>query len=167
MSLNRRQLMKSTSSIVAALTLPSLGTQAQELPARITGLTASQLSAAIRTRQVSCVEVMRAYLARIHRYNPVYNVVVSLIDDDTLVAQAELADRALEKDEYWGWMHGMPHAVKNLSNAAGLETSYGSRIFAGTIAEEDALHVARIRAQARLGKCTRPMSRCGETTGAS
>lgn len=158
MNLNRRQLMKSTSSIVAALTLPSLGTRAQELPARITGMTASQLSAAIRTRQVSCVEVMRAYLARIHRYNPVYNVVVSLIDDDTLVAQAELADRALEKDEYWGWMHGMPHAVKNLSNAAGLETSYGSRIFAGTIAEEDALHVARIRAQGAIfiGKTNTP-----------
>lgn len=150
--------MKSTSSIVAALTLPSLGTRAQELPARITAMTASQLSAAIRTRQVSCVEVMRAYLERIHRYNPVYNVVVSMADDDSLVAQAELADQALGADEYWGWMHGMPHAVKNLSNAEGLETSFGSRIFAGTIAQEDALHVSRIRAQGAIfiGKTNTP-----------
>jgi amidase len=121
-------------------------------------MSASQLSVAIRERQVSCVEVMQAYLERIHRYNPVYNAIVSIVDDDELIKQAELADRALDKQEYWGWMHGMPHAVKDLSNAAGLETSRGSRIFAGTIADEDDLHIARIRAQGAIfiGKTNTP-----------
>ena len=134
-SLNRRRFLKSTSGLGAALTLPLLHTGtplAQELPAEITSVNASQLSAAIRDRQVSCVEVMQAYLERIHHYNPVYNAIVSMVDDDELIKQAELADRALDKNEYWGWMHGMPHAVKDLANAEGLETSYGSRIFAGT-----------------------------------
>ena len=58
-----------------------------------------------------------------------------MVDDDQALRQAELADNALAKDEYWGWMHGMPHAIKNLSNAKGLETSNGSPIFAGTIAD--------------------------------
>ncbi len=89
-------------------------------------MSASQLSAAIRTRQVSCVEVMRAYLERIHHYNPIYNAIVSMVDDDELYRQAELADRALDNDEYWGWMHGMPHAVKNLADVQGLESSQGS-----------------------------------------
>ena len=137
-SLNRRQFLKSTSSLGAALTLPLLRTGtvlAQDVPVDITSMRASQLSAAIRERQVRCVEVMQAYLERIHRYNPVYNAIVSMVDDDELIKQAELADRALDQDEYWGWMHGMPHAVKDLANAKGLETSSGSRIFAGRIAE--------------------------------
>jgi amidase len=131
---------------------------ASDLPADITDLSASNLSAAIRQRHVTCVEVMQAYLQRIHRYNPSYTAIVSMLDDDELIAQAELADAALDNDEYWGWMHGMPHAIKDLSNAKGLETSEGSPIFAGTIAEEDDLHVARIRQQGAIfiGKTNTP-----------
>ena len=81
-----------------------------------------------------------------------------MVDDNELVKQAELADQALDRDDYWGWMHGMPHAVKNLANAKGLETSSGSPIFADTIAEEDDLHIARIRAEGAIfiGKTNTP-----------
>lgn len=128
------------------------------MPISITGMSASRLSNAIRARHVSCVEVMRAYLERIQRYNPVYTAVVSMVDEDLLMKQAELADRALDRNEYWGWMHGMPHAVKDLANAKGLETSLGSRLFAGTMADEDDLHIARIRGQGAIfiGKTNTP-----------
>ena len=118
---------------------------AAELPADITALTASQLSAAIRERQVSCVEVMQAYLERIQRYNPLYNALVSLRDPDECIADARVADEDLARSEYRGWMHGMPHAVKDLSNAAGLPTSNGSPLAAGTMPEADDPHIARIR----------------------
>ena len=126
------------------MTLPP-SISSSEIPSDITALSASRLSAAIRQRHVTCVEVMQAYLQRIHRYNPVYNAIVSMIDDDAALRQAELADRALDNDEYWGWMHGMPLAIKDDANVAGMPTSGGSPIFAGTIAEEDDLLVARIR----------------------
>ena len=160
-SFNRRQFLQGTSGLGAALALPLLRSRAslgQELPSEVTGMNASQLSEAIRGRQVRCIEVMQAYLERIHRFNPVYNAVVSMVDDDALIRQAENADRALDKNEYWGWMHGMPHAVKDLANAKGLESSYGSRIFAGTIADADDLHIARIRAQGAIfiGKTNTP-----------
>ena len=121
-------------------------------------MSASRLSAAIKGRQISCQEVMQAYLQRIHRYNPVYNAVVSMVEDDKLMRQAKLAEDELDRGIYRGWMHGMPHAVKDLANASGLETSQGSRIFAGTIAEEDDLHIARIRAQGAIfiGKTNTP-----------
>lgn len=148
------------------MSIDSRALSAQELPADITDMSASQLSGAIRARQVSCVEVMQAYLRRIRRYNPVYNAIVSLLDDDTLLEQARAADRALERSEYWGWMHGMPHAVKDLANAKGLETSCGSRIYAGTIATEDDLHIARIRAQGAIfiGKTNTPELGLGSQT---
>ena len=93
---------------------------------------------------------MQAYLQRIHRYNPVYNAIVSMADDDVLVRQAELADEALAKGEYWGWMHGMPHAVKDLSNAEGFPTSRGSPIYAGTMAGQDSFMIGRIRRQGAI-----------------
>jgi len=123
---------------------------AQDMPTDITAMTATQLSVAIRSRNVSCVEVMKAYLKRIHRINPTYNLIVSMVDDDLLINQAEFADQALSKDEYWGWMHGMPHAVKDLANARGLESSYGSPLHAGTIAQADDIHISRIRGKGAI-----------------
>ncbi|MGI9261312.1 MAG: amidase [Woeseiaceae bacterium] len=140
-----------------AISLPA-DILAADMPADITDMSASQLSAAIRQRHVSCVEVMQAYLQRIARYNPTYNAIVSMLPEDEVLAQAELADRALDNEEYWGWMHGMPHAIKNLSNAKGLENSEGSPMLAGTIADADDLHVARIRAEGAIffGKTNTP-----------
>ena len=139
---------------------------ASDLPADITELDASDLSAAIRQRHVTCVEVMQAYLDRIHRYNPVYNAIVSMVEDDALLQQAELADTALENDEYWGWMHGMPLAIKDDTNVEGMPTSHGSPIFAGTMAQEDDLLVSRIRRQGPIfiGKTNLPEFGMGSQT---
>ncbi|MBT73523.1 MAG: amidase, partial [Gammaproteobacteria bacterium] len=95
-----------------------------------------------------------------------YNAIISMVDDAELMHQAEQADRALDQGEYWGWMHGMPHAVKDLADARGLESSYGSRIFAGTIASEDNLPTARIRAQGAIfiGKTNVPEFGLGSQT---
>jgi len=123
---------------------------ASELPADLTELSASALSTAIRQREASCVEVMQAYLSRIHRYNPVYNAIVSLVDDDELLAQAREADRELDRGEYRGWMHGMPHAIKDVRPAAGLPFTSGSPMFADRIAEVDHPLAANIRADGAI-----------------
>ena len=149
-TLSRRSLLKVTAGFAVVPLLHRHKFLAQELSSDITSISASQLSVAIHERQVSCVEVMQAYLKIIHRYNPTYNVIVSMLDDDHLLKQAQLADLALDRQEYWGWMHGMPHAVKDLANAKGLQTSYGSPIHAGTIAQADDIHIARIRSQGAI-----------------
>ena len=151
--MNRRGFLGSATGLGIALAFPTIRSTtlwASQLPADLVDLSASRLSAAIRRRQVSCVEVMQAYLQQIHRYNPVYNAIVSMADDDVLVSRAELADQALARGEYWGWMHGMPHAVKDLRNVEGFPTSQGSPIYAGTMAEQDGFMVARIRNQGAI-----------------
>ena len=149
--MDRREFMGRASVSVASL--PFIRTRsilASELPSDLTEMSASVLSAAIKQRHVSCKEVMQAYLERIHRYNPVYNAVVSMRDDETLVAEATAADKALDKGEYRGWMHGMPHAVKDLRDVSGLPTSMGSPIFASKIADADGFVIARIRKQGAI-----------------
>jgi amidase len=137
-----------------------------DLPGDLTDMSASRLSMAIRQRDVSCVEVMQAYLARVHRYNPIYNAIVSMVEDDVLIGQARDADQALAKGEYRGWMHGMPHAVKDIINVQGLPTSMGSTLFAGTVAKEDDFVVARIRRHGPIfiGKTNLPEFGIGSQT---
>lgn len=111
----------------------------------ITDWSALDLSNAIRTKEVSCVEVMTAYLKRIHQYNPVYNAIISMVSDDALMIQALKADEALAKGDYWGWMHGMPHAVKDLAPLAGMRHTEGSLLFKDRVASEDSPLIAKIR----------------------
>ena len=91
-------------------------------PHDIPHLSAQALSRAIHHKQVSCREVMAATLAQIDRLNPISNAIVSREDSDTLLAQANAHDTLLARGQSMGWMHGMPQAIKDLSNAKGLRT---------------------------------------------
>jgi amidase len=167
--MNRREFIGGATGLGVALAFPigrSRRLVASQVPSNIVDFSASQLSASIRQRQVGCVEVMQAYLQHIHRYNPVYNAIVSMADDDVLVSQAERADQALARGEYWGWMHGMPHAVKDLANVEGFPTSQGSPIYAGKVAEEDSFMIGRIRSQGAIfiGKTNAPEFGMGSQT---
>jgi amidase len=127
-------------------------------------LTAAQLSKAIRTRAVSCVEVMTAYLDRIDRLNPHVNAIVALRPRAELLAEAAAKDRLLDEGVHQGWMHGFPHAVKDLADAAGLPSSYG--LVAGPPASADSLFVERIRAAGAIfiGKTNVPQFGLGSQT---
>ena len=165
----RRRFIKNSLALGTLLSVPlpfSNRLFAANLPSSITDFSASELSIAIKTKQVSCIEVMQAYLKRIHRYNPVYNAIVGMVGDDELFMKAGEADVALSKNEYWGWMHGMPHAVKDLTAVKGLIHTDGSPMFAKRIAEEDGAVAAIIRNQGAIfiGKTNAPEFGLGSQT---
>lgn len=146
--MKRRQFIAACAGVGGLLTQPGRAIArsfAAALPSQVVDLGASELSLAIRMRLLSSEEVMSAYLAHIHRYNPVYNAIVALVEDDLLMDQARRADKELARGEYRGWMHGMPHAIKDLEAVAGLPLSHGSPIFEGYIADADDPVAARIR----------------------
>ncbi len=124
----------------------------------ITDLSALALSTAIAERRLDCRSVMAAYLSRIAAINPRLNAIVSLRPADALLAEAEEADRALAAGEYRGWLHGVPFAVKDLSEAKGILCSFGSANYADFVPDYDDIHVARIRAAGAviIGKTNAP-----------
>lgn len=167
--MKRRNFLLGCASLggLAALPFPAFTKSfAASLPAQITDLDASELSLAIRMKLLSSAEVMSAYLAHIHRYNPTYNALVSLVGDDRLMEQARNADRELSRGACRGWMHGMPHAVKDLEAVAGLPVSYGSPLFRGNIAKADDPLPARIRRAGAIfiGKTNTPEFGLGSQT---
>jgi len=113
-------------------------------------MTAVKVSEKIREKSLGCEEYMRYTLDRIDRLNPELNAIVAMLDGDDLTALAKNADAELAKGRYQGWLHGMPHAVKDLSNVAGFITSFGSPIFAGNAAQTDDVFVSRIRSQGAI-----------------
>jgi amidase len=106
---------------------------------------ARDLAQQIRDRQVSCREVMSAYLAQINRLNPHLNAIVARLDDDRCLALAADADRAIARGERTGPLHGLPTAFKDLEPAAGFRWTKGSPIFKDVVATEDSAIVERIR----------------------
>ncbi|MCO6188565.1 amidase [Rhizobium sp. L1K21] len=127
---------------------------------------ATQISAAIAGRELSCEEVMKDHLARIERFNPQYNAIISLRDGEELMTEARAADAALGRGEYRGWLHGLPFAVKDLAETAGLRTTYGSPLFADHVPTEDCLMVQRLRASGAIiiGKTNTPEFGLGSHT---
>jgi amidase len=109
-------------------------------------LDALELSRIVHRREVSCREVMQAYLTRIHRLNPKVNAIVALRPDADLLAEADRCDAELARGESRGWMHGFPHAVKDLEVTAGIATTWGSPLFRDHVPTADGLLVQRIRA---------------------
>lgn len=105
---------------------------------------ATELAGLLARRQVSVREVMAASLARIGERNPELNALVSLAEPEALLAVAEAADGVPMAAR--GPLHGLPLAVKDLADARGFATSQGSPLFAGTVAQQDDIHVARLRA---------------------
>lgn len=132
----------------------------------IVELDAIELSQAIHARQVSCHEVMQAYLAQVERFNPTVNALVSLRSHEEVLAEASQRDRELDQGQSRGWMHGMPQAIKDLAATQGLRTTLGSRLFAEHIPQEDAISVARVRASGAviIGKTNVPEFGLGSQT---
>lgn len=132
----------------------------------ITEMSALALSDSIKSREVSCVEVMNAYLDKIEVLNPKVNAIVSLQDRDDLVAQARNKDKQLADGQYMGWMHGFPHAVKDLSAVKGILLTNGSPIFKDFIAPNDSIMVERIRNEGAIfiGKTNTPEFGLGSNT---
>ncbi|MEM9788599.1 MAG: amidase family protein [Pseudomonadota bacterium] len=104
---------------------------------------AYRLSAAIAAGIVSTTDLMQATLDRVAERNTV-TAIVSLRDRDTLMKAAQEADLVPAK----GPLHGIPIAVKDLANVAGLPTTMGSPLFAK---QQAATSVYGSRAQDDVG----------------
>lgn len=111
----------------------------------------------IRRRQLSPVELLEHCLDRIERHNGALNAIVTLHAERALGAARD-AERRLMRGDDLGPLGGIPFAVKDLEDVAGMRTTFGSPLFADHVAAEDSLNVARLRAAGAypIGKTNTP-----------
>jgi amidase len=131
----------------------------------IVSRSARSLARDMASGALSAREVMDEHLARIAEVNPLLNAIVSL-DEERARAGAAEADARREGGEPLGPLHGLPIAIKDLMDTAGIRTTSGSRIYADHVPTRDALIVQRITAAGAIviGKTNTPEFGAGSHT---
>jgi aspartyl-tRNA(Asn)/glutamyl-tRNA(Gln) amidotransferase subunit A len=115
------------------------------------------LTAQLHARKLSPVELMEAVLTRVDAVNPALNAIVAMFPRDALLAQARQAEERIARGEGRP-LEGVPLAVKDLEDCAGLITSHGSVPYKNNLATHDSVQVERLRAAGAIpiGKSNAP-----------
>ena len=107
-------------------------------------LTISVVSAQISSGEVSPVELVKLYLGRIKRLNPILNAYVTLTENQAL-ADAKTAENEIQGGKYRGPLHGIPFSIKDNLATKGVRTTAGSKILSEWKPDFDATVVARLK----------------------
>jgi aspartyl-tRNA(Asn)/glutamyl-tRNA(Gln) amidotransferase subunit A len=110
----------------------------------LTFLSISELSELIRNKKVSPVEVTRATLDRIEKLNPKLNAYITVTRDVAMKA-AQDAEAEIQQKKWRGPLHGIPIALKDLFDTAGIKTTAGSNVFKDRVPSQDAEVVRRLK----------------------
>src|SRR6266850_2575298 len=108
-------------------------------------LSLAEASARIRSRSVSPVQLTEACLARIQTYNPKLNAYITVLRDQAL-AQARELEAEQRAGKLRSPLHGIPIALKDNIDTAGIRTTAASAVFDDRIPDEDAEVTRRLKA---------------------
>ena len=127
---------------------------------------AVEQAALVASRQVSAVELVEAHLVRIDALDRSLNAIVTLVPERALARAAELDRELARRGAPVGPLHGLPVAVKDLVDTAGIRTTQGSPLHADRVPDRDDLMVALLRAAGAVvvGKTNTPEFGAGSHT---
>ncbi|HJO29662.1 MAG TPA: amidase, partial [Acidobacteriota bacterium] len=103
-----------------------------------------RLSALIRDRHLSPIDLTEIYLDRIKRFDPVLLCAVTILEGRAR-EEAQQAEIDLQAGNWRGPLHGIPYGIKDLFSVAGAPTTWGSEDFQDQIIDEDAEVAVRLR----------------------
>ena len=131
----------------------------------LTELSVAAAADALAQRRVSSLELTEAYLARIERLNPKINAYLTVTAERAL-DDARSATEEIAKSGPRGPLHGVPLALKDLIETAGIRTTAGAKFFEDFVPQRDASPARRLRAAGSvlLGKLNTHEFAYGVTT---
>jgi aspartyl-tRNA(Asn)/glutamyl-tRNA(Gln) amidotransferase subunit A len=137
---SRREFVSTGLAAAAAWSALPLAAQTRDL----TTLTLKQASDLLRSKDVSPVELTQACLARIDRYDPGINAFITVMREQALAGARE-AEKELSAGARRGPLHGIPIALKDNIDTAGVLTTAASGVFTDRVPAEDAEVVVRLK----------------------
>ena len=139
-ALSRRTFVQATATAAAGLALKPAFAISRELA----GLTLKQASELLRSKETSAVELTRACLARIEKYNSALNAYITVTSESALEA-AHAMETEQRQGRWRGPLHGIPIALKDNIDTAGTRTTAASGLFKDRVPTEDAHVVRRLK----------------------
>src|SRR5262249_22688774 len=144
--LTRRSFLAMTAeSAAGSLALVSAINASQGGATDVTSLSIQDAAEQIKKKRISPVELTRACLARIERLNPVVNAYITVTAELALKSARE-AEAEIQRGRWRGPLHGIPVALKDLFDTAGVRTTAASGLFKDRIPTQDAEVVRRLKA---------------------
>jgi aspartyl-tRNA(Asn)/glutamyl-tRNA(Gln) amidotransferase subunit A len=110
----------------------------------LTFLDLAEASRLVQTRKVSPVELTRVCLDRIERLDPILKAFIT-VTAESAMQEARQAESEILKGNWKGPLHGIPLAVKDLLETAGVRTTAASAVLQDSVPNHDAYIVQRIR----------------------
>src|SRR5207248_7351827 len=98
----------------------------------------------LKLRKISPVELTQACLERIEKLDPLLNAFITVTADSAL-AEAKTAEEEIAQGRWRGALHGIPIALKDLIETAGVKTTAASALYANQIPRHDAEVVTRLK----------------------
>jgi aspartyl-tRNA(Asn)/glutamyl-tRNA(Gln) amidotransferase subunit A len=122
-----------------------IGAQHNAQGSSLTKLSLSEVSQLVRSKKVSPVELTQECLSNIERLNPKLNAFITVTADSAL-AEAHKAEDEIQRGRWSGPLHGIPIALKDLVDTAGVRTTAASGLFKDRIPTQDGEIVRRLKA---------------------
>ena len=135
LSLSRRTFLGAAAGACAYAQRPADG---------LASLSIRRAADLLRTRQVSPLDLTRACLERIGRLQPALNAFITITEEQAL-AEARVAEAEIRAGRYRGPLHGIPLALKDNIDTAGVRTTAASNVYRDRVPTEDAEVVRRLK----------------------
>jgi aspartyl-tRNA(Asn)/glutamyl-tRNA(Gln) amidotransferase subunit A len=145
MPVSRRSFISTALASAGSLAAVSAAAARQRAREEVTSLSLADAGERIRKKDLSPSELTNACLARIERFNPVLNAFITVTAESAL-AQAREAESEIQRGRWRGPLHGVPIALKDLFDTAGVKTTAGSAVYKDRVPAEDAEVVRRLKA---------------------
>ena len=110
----------------------------------LTRLTLAEAAEQVKHRRISPVELTKACLSLIERYNPVLNAFIT-VNSASALSEAAEAEREIQSGHWRGPLHGIPVGLKDIIDQKDVSTTAGSAVLKDTIAVADAEVTRRLR----------------------
>ena len=137
---SKRRSFLATGIGAAAWALTPAFAESQDL----TTLTLKKASGLLRSQEASPVELTQACLKRIEKYNPAVNAFITITGESAL-ATARAMEEEAQRGKWRGPLHGIPIALKDNIDTAGVRTTGASKLFKDRIPTEDAEVVRKLK----------------------
>src|SRR5215207_936335 len=104
-----------------------------------------QLSEKIKEGDVSPVDLVGACLDKIKILNPILNAFITVIEEEELYKQAQIAEKEIKQGNYLSPLHGIPFSIKDIFYAKGIRCTAGSKILSNNTPNIDSTAVKRMK----------------------
>jgi aspartyl-tRNA(Asn)/glutamyl-tRNA(Gln) amidotransferase subunit A len=105
--------------------------------------TIRELTAALRNRDISSVELTKFFSQRLETFGPTYNALACSLSKDAHKAAKDV-DYELKQERFRGPLQGIPYGAKDLIAVANYPTTWGAKPFADQVFDDDATVIKRL-----------------------